>query len=65
MTNVCLLADFSDAVLTEISKHIGHERRRLAALLGLQQPQIDEIEQDHAGDPGNINLEILQVQAFR
>ena len=58
-------ADFSDAVLIKISKHIGHERRRLATLLGLQPPQIDQIEHDHAGDSKKINLAILQVQTFR
>ena len=57
-------ADFSDAVLKEISKHIGQERRRLATLLGLQPPQIDQIEQDNAGDSKKINLAILQVFAF-
>ena len=48
----------------KISKHIGHERRRLATLLGLQQPQIDQIEQDHAGYSKKINLAILQVPEF-
>ena len=52
-------ADFTDAALVKISKHIGHERRRLATLLGLHQPQIDQIEQDYAGDPRQINLAIL------
>ena len=57
-------ADFSDAVLVKISKHIGHERRRLATLLGLRQSQIDQIEQDHRGDSRQINLAILQVPEF-
>ena len=57
-------ADFSDAVLTKIAKHIGHERRRLAALLGLGPPTIDQIEQNHAGVSKKINLAILQVLAL-
>ena len=57
-------ADFSDAVLTKISKHIGQERRRLAALLGLGTPTMDQIEEDHAGVSKKINLAILQVLAL-
>ena len=57
-------ADFGDAVLVKISKHIGKERRRLAALLGLGPPTIDQIEQDHAGASKKINLAVLQVLAF-
>ena len=51
-------------MLTKISKHIGHERRRLAALLGLGPPTMDQIEQDHAGVSKKINLAILQVLAL-
>ena len=54
-------ADFCDAVLVKISKHIVHERRRLATLLGLEKSEIDQIEQDYAGDSKQINLAILQV----
>ena len=54
-------ADFTDAVLLKISKHIGHERRRLATLLGLQQSQLDQIEQKHSNDPQEMNMCILQV----
>ena len=57
-------ADFTDTVLVKISKHIGHERRRLATLLGLNTPELDQIEQIHAGDSKKINLAILQVLAF-
>ena len=57
-------ADFTDAVLEKISKHIGHEWRRLATLLGLRQPKIDKIEQDHRGDSRQINLVILKVPEF-
>ena len=53
--------DFSDAVLTKISKHIGKERRRLAALLGLGPPTIEQIEQIHGGASKRITLAILQV----
>ena len=55
------LADFTDAVLVKISKHIGHERRRLATLLGLQQSQLDQIEQKNSNDPQEMNMCILQV----
>ena len=55
-------ADFSDAVLVKISKHIGHERQSLSKLLGLQQPQIDQIELKHSNDPQQFNLCILQVK---
>ena len=54
-------ADFTDAVLVKISKHIGHERRRLATLLGLQQSQLDQIEQKNSNDPQEMNMCILQV----
>ena len=57
-------ADFSDAVLTKISEHIVKERRRLAALLGLGPPTMDQLEQDHAGVSTKINLAILQVLAL-
>ena len=55
-------ADFTDAVLIKISKHIGRERRRLATLLGLADPQIDQIEQKHSNDPQQMNMCILQVR---
>ena len=51
-------------MLEKISKHIGHERRRLALQLGIQQPQIEQIEQDFRGDSTKINLTILQVSTF-
>ena len=57
----CFLADFTDAVLVKISKHIGHERRRLATLLGLEKPKIEQIEQDHINDSHQMNMCILQV----
>ena len=64
MYTVFFSADFSDAGLIKISKHIGHERRRLAALLGLQPPQIDQIAQDNSGDSRQILLAILQVTEY-
>ena len=57
-------ADFTDAVLEKISKHIGYERRRLATLLGLRQPQIDQIAQDNSGDSRQTHLAILQVPEY-
>ena len=60
--NVCLSADFSDAVLIKISKHIGHEWRSLAALLGLERPQVDQIERKHIKEPKQVNFCILQVR---
>ena len=53
--------EFDDDVLVKISKHIGHERRRLSTLLGLEPPQVDQIEQKHGNDPQHINFSILKV----
>ena len=61
-TGVFFSADFSDAVLVKISKHIGHEWQSLAGLLGLEKPLIEQIERKHSNDPQHINFCILQVK---
>ena len=61
--SVLFSADFTNEVLKKIAKHIGDEWRRLGILLGLQPPQIDQIQQKHKNNPLHINFCILQVNA--
>ena len=51
-------------MLLKLAKHVGHERRHLASLLGLEQPQIDQIEQKHGDDPHLVNLAMLKVKQY-
>ena len=61
MAQMLFSADFSDAVLLKISKHIGHEWQSLATLLGLEKPLIEQIERKQSNDSQQINFSVLQV----